>query len=125
VQVRLKATSGPGGLLASLSAAYNAAPAILPNLVALNRDDLEAATRAGLVIPLDNFIAPDAVADYYPFAQALSQVEGQFVGLPFAADARVLVYNTEVHTSPPLRWADMVTGTLVLPGAEPSALTLL
>jgi len=125
VQVRLKAITGPGGLLASLSAAYNAAPAVLPNLIALNRDDLAEAARAGLVIPLDNFIAPEAVADYYPFAQTLSHVEGQFVGLPFAADARVLVYNTQVHPSPPLTWTDLVTGTLSFPAAETSALTLL
>jgi len=125
IQIRLKATSGPAGLLASLSAAYNAAPAVLPNIIALNRDDLAAAARAGLVIPLDNFVSPEAVADYYPFAQTLSRVEGQFVGLPFAADARVLVYTTEVYTSPPLIWSDLVTGTLVIPGAETSALTLL
>lgn len=125
VHVRLKATSGPGGLLASLSAAYNAAPAVLPNLIALNRDDLAAAAKAGLVIPLDNFIAPEAVADYYPFAQTLSHVEGQFVGLPFAADARVLVYNTEVYASPPVTWTEVVTGTLVIPGAETLSLTLL
>jgi len=125
VQVRLKATTGPGGLLASLSAAYNAAPNVLPNLIALNRDDLATAARAGLVIPLDNFITPEAVADYYPFAQTLSQVEGQFVGLPFAADARVIVYHTEVYSSPPLTWEDVVTGTFIFPAAETSALTLL
>ena len=125
VHVRLKATSGPGGLLASLSAAYNAAPEVLPNLIALNRDDLATAARAGLVIPLDNFITPEAVADYYPFAQTLSRVEGQFVGLPFAADARVLVYNPEVYASPPLTWTGLLTGTLIFPAAEPSALTLL
>jgi ABC-type glycerol-3-phosphate transport system substrate-binding protein len=125
VEVRLKSLAGPGSLLASLSTAYNVAPAVLPDVVALNRDDLNAAASAGLVIPLDNFIAPGSLADYYPFAQTLSQPKGQLVGLPFAADARVLVYKTDVYPAPPQMWTAITTGTLVIPGGEPSGLTLL
>ena len=124
VEVRLKSLAGPGSLLASLSTAYNVAPAVLPDVIALNRDDLNAAASAGLVVPLDNFIAPGSLADYYPFAQTLSQSQGQLVGLPFAADARVLVYKTDTYPAPPQMWTAITTGTLVIPGGEPSGLTL-
>jgi len=35
------------------------------------------------------------------------------------------VYDAQAYPTPPLTWADLVTGTLIFPGAEPSALTLL
>lgn len=125
VQVRLKAADGPAGLLESLLTAYNVAPEALPDMVALSQADLAQAALAGVILPLDDLVAPETLADYYPFAQALSQVDGKTAGLPFAADARLLVYNTDVYTTAPLRWAEVVTGTLIFPGAEPAALTLL
>jgi len=125
VEVRLKRASGAGGLLASLLAAYNVAPAVLPDLIAFDRDDLITAAKAGLVIPLDAFLSPESLADYYPFAQAMSRVDDRLAGLPFAADARVLVYNMQLYPTPPRAWADVITGTLIIPGAELSGLTLL
>jgi ABC-type glycerol-3-phosphate transport system substrate-binding protein len=125
VEVRLKHASGEGGLLRSLETADNVAPAVLPDLIALDQDGLASAAKAGLVVPLDELIPADAVDDYYPFARAVSRVDGQLAGLPFAADARVLVYNTPLYPSPPRAWADVITGTLVFPGGELSALTVL
>ena len=37
VEIRIKSVSGPGGLLESLATAYNAAPAVLPDVVALDK----------------------------------------------------------------------------------------
>ena len=125
VKIRLKRAAGPGGLLESLVTAYNVAPAILPDLVALSRDDLAAAAAAGLVIPLDNLIDSDTLADYYPFAQAMGRHKDQIVGLPFAADARVLAYKTDLYSSPPPTWTAITTGTLIVPGGEATGLTLL
>ncbi len=126
IETRVKASSGVGGLLHSLAAASNVAPAILPNVIALNRDDLAAAAAAGLVIPLGKFFPADTQADYYPFANALSRNDaGERMGLPFAADAPVLVYNTHVYGTGPLEWTEVTTGTFIFPGAETSALTVL
>jgi ABC-type glycerol-3-phosphate transport system substrate-binding protein len=125
VEIRTKAPSGPGGLMASLAAAANAAPGVMPDVIALRRDDLAAAVAAGLVTPPEPLVPADLLNDFYPFAQAMGKVNGTWQGLPFAADARVMAYLTSVYPSPPLRWADMLTGTLVIPAAEPSGLTLL
>ncbi len=125
VEVRLKQAAGEGGLLRSLETAYNVAPAVLPDVIALQQDDLISAAKAGLVVPLDDLLAPGTLNDYYPFAQTLSRVDGKVAGLPFAADARVLVYNTQLYSTPPSAWADVITGTLVFPGGELSGLTVL
>lgn len=125
VDVRLKPANGPGGLLSALTTAANVAPSVLPNVVALSRDDLAAMAAAGLITPLDNLLPAAALDDYYPFAQGIGRVNGAWVGLPFAADARVVAYLTNAYTNPPLRWDDLVTGTFIMPGAESSGLTVL
>jgi ABC-type glycerol-3-phosphate transport system substrate-binding protein len=125
VVVRVKAETGPGGLLASLLGAFTVAPQALPDVVALPADDLARAARAGVLVPLDVLLPTEALSDTYPFAQTLSRVDGRWVGAPFAADARVLVYDTSLYTTAPLRWADVVTGTLIFPGNETDGLTLL
>jgi ABC-type glycerol-3-phosphate transport system substrate-binding protein len=125
IQVRLKSAAGSGGLLASLVAAANVAPSVLPHLIALRRDDLAAATAAGLVTPLSDRLPPELLADFYPFAQALGRVNGEWMGLPFAADARIMAYLTSSYPAPPLAWADLITGTVALPAGEPNALSLL
>lgn len=125
IEVRLKSATGTGGLLNSLVAAANVAPSVLPHLIALRRDDLAAAASAGLVTQLDERLPPELLADYYPFAQSLGRVNGEWMGLPFAADARVMAYLNSAYPTPPLNWADLVTGTVAVPVAEPSALSLL
>ena len=125
VEIRSKADSGPGGLLASLIAAANAAPGVMPDVIALRRDDLLSAVAAGLVTPPEPLAPIALLNDFYPFAQAMGKVNGTWQGLPFAADAHVMAYMTTVYPSPPLHWDDLLTGTLVIPAAEPSGLTLL
>jgi len=125
VEVRLKQANGPGGLLHSLLTAHNVAPDVLPNVIALSRDDLAAAAAAGLVSPLDNFFPAETLEDYYPFAREMGRAEDVFVGLPFAADARVVAYNQQLYATPPLTWSAVLTGPFILPGGEPAALTVL
>ena len=125
VEWRAKDNAGPGGLLPALIAAYNAAPAALPNLAVLSHDEAVAAHRAGLLAPFDDLITPETLANYYPFAQSMSRVDNAFVCLPFVADARLMAYNTQIYPSPPLAWADIITGPLILPAAETSGLSLL
>jgi ABC-type glycerol-3-phosphate transport system substrate-binding protein len=125
VEIRLKSASGVGGLLNALATAYNAAPAVLPDLVALTRDDLATAAAAGLVLPLEEVVPPEVLADYYPFAQAMGRPNGELVGLPFAVDARVLAYDTEIYPTAPLLWSDLTAGPLVLPGGEAAGFTVL
>ncbi|MBL8055557.1 MAG: extracellular solute-binding protein [Anaerolineales bacterium] len=124
-QVRVKAAAGPGGLLESLIAAYHAAPDALPDVIALPCGDLETPAALGAVLPLDDRLPAALQADAYPFARTLGQAAGHWYGVPFAVDARVLVFNAATYATPPLRWSEVLTGTLIFPGAEPDGLTLL
>src|SRR5579859_2129734 len=125
VEIRTKAASGAGGLLNALSTAANAAPSVLPDVIALSRDDLATASAAGLVTPLDTLLPAETLADFYPYSLAMARVGGLWVGLPFAGDARVLAYMSTAYDEPPLHWSDVVTGPMALPVAEPTGLTVL
>jgi ABC-type glycerol-3-phosphate transport system substrate-binding protein len=125
VEVRTKAAGGVGGLLNALVTAANVAPSVLPDVVALRRDDLALAAAAGLVMPLETHVPAETLDDFYPFAQAMGSANGAWVGLPFAADARVLAYRAGVYPTPPLLWTDVLTGTLALPAAESTGLSVL
>ncbi|RPH57050.1 MAG: hypothetical protein EHM81_12165, partial [Chloroflexi bacterium] len=91
IEVRVKAESGPGNLLNSLSATRAAAPSILPDLVALSRADLEAATANGLLHSLDGLTTLPDDPDWYPYARQMAHIQNTTFGLPFAGDALVLV----------------------------------
>jgi len=109
VEVRVKSTSGPGGLLESLTTANAAAPAALPGLIALNRSDLEAAAVKGLVFPLDELSTAMDDDDWYPYARQLASLQDSVFGLPFAGNALVLLYRpSKIGGEPFKTWEDIL-----------------
>ncbi len=124
VELRLKRSTGRGGLLDSLSAAAAAAPAALPDIVALNQSDLAAAANKGLIAPLAGQLSAPAEPDYFPFAVELSEVDGVLYGLPFAGNAQMLAYNTLLYPSAPLGWTDVISGAgpFLFPAGDQTAL---
>ncbi|MBN1451359.1 MAG: extracellular solute-binding protein [Anaerolineales bacterium] len=120
IEVRVKAESGPGNLLSSLTATRAAAPSILPDLVALSRADLEAATTNGLLHPLDGLSTLPDDPDWYPYARQMAHVQNTTVGLPFAGDAMALVgYRYPL----PSAWSELSDETLfIFPAASTRAL---
>jgi ABC-type glycerol-3-phosphate transport system substrate-binding protein len=124
LEVRLKATEGPGGLLDALTNARAAAPLALPDLVALPRPTLEAAALKGLVHSYDEFLPAAEDQDWYSYATQLGRLQESTFGLPFAGDALVLVYRTTSVDAPPASLAEALqkTGPLAFPAADPQAL---
>ena len=127
VETRVKRASGVGGLLDFLRTATSAAPAVLPDVIALSREDLVMAASEGLVQPLTQYISPESLSDFYPLATAAVHSGDVLYGLPFSADAAVLVYRTEIYAAPPLTWADVIssTGVYLIPIGDPSGLATL
>ena len=127
VSVRVKAASGPGGLIESLSAASAAAPAVLPALVALSRSDLETAALKGLVYSLDGLTHMVDDTDWYPYARQLALIQGSAFGLPFAGDAQLLLYRPAVLPDAPADWPGVINSNLPLAfaAADGQALTTL
>ena len=120
IEVRVKAESGPGNLLNSLTATRAAAPSILPDLVALSRADLESASTNGLLHPLDGLSTLPDDPDWYPYARQMAHIQNTTFGLPFAGDALVLIgYRYPL----PSAWNELPEKTLfIFPAASPRAL---
>lgn len=129
VTVRLKALSGPAGLLEMLTAAHAAAPAALPSLVALTRSDLEMAVMKGMIYPFENLFdaGEEEENDWLQYARQLGQVQGSTMGLPFAGDALVLLYRPSRAGSPPKDWLDLLQRDqpILFPVADPYSLLTL
>jgi ABC-type glycerol-3-phosphate transport system substrate-binding protein len=124
VEVRVKAATGTGGILASLTATNAAAPLAVPDLVALRREDLESAAIKGLVIPLDGLTTAFEDPDWLAYAIELSSIEENLFGLPFAGDGMIMIYRPSQIGDPP---ADLATAlqlgeVLTFPAASPRAL---
>ena len=120
IEVRVKAESGPASLLNSLTATQAAAPSIMPDLVALSRADMEAATAGGLLHPLDGLSTLPDDPDWYPYARQMSHIQNTTFGLPFAGDALALIgYRSPL----PSAWTELPEETLfIFPAASKQAL---
>ncbi|MDY6873740.1 MAG: extracellular solute-binding protein [Chloroflexota bacterium] len=114
IVVRVKATTGTGGLLDALTATSAAAPEALPDLIALSRPDLETAALKSLIYPLDGMTTLPNDADWYGFAREMALLQGSTFGLPYAADALVLAYRPEVLPEMPGSWDELIEQEQVL-----------
>jgi multiple sugar transport system substrate-binding protein len=124
IVVRTKDLSGPAGLLDSLAAASVAAPAALPDVITLDPAGLRAATIKGLIAPLDGLVAEPESPEWYEHALGTARIDGDVVGLPFAAEVEVLGYDLTRYPRPPLSWAEVLAGPtpFIFPAGDPSAL---
>jgi ABC-type glycerol-3-phosphate transport system substrate-binding protein len=111
LEIRIKAESGPGGLLAALSAASASAPLTLPDVVALPRPLLETAALKGVIYPMDGLPVAEVdgfltETDWYPYAVQMGRLQENTFGLPFAGDLLVMVSQTALQaTEEPLATA--------------------
>jgi ABC-type glycerol-3-phosphate transport system substrate-binding protein len=123
LEVRLKARSGPAGLLESLVAAREAAPDALPDVISLDNASLGAAAIKGLILPLEGLTPAPATPGWFGFAAAGARVDGSYVGVPFGSDTTVLAYRIDEYATTPRSWNDILTGPspVLLPLADPSA----
>lgn len=122
VEVIAKRDTGSGGLLNLLSTAVDVAPAIMPDVIVLNKADLRIAANAGLVQPLDDVSV--SWSDFYPFAVTGVDVANAVYGLPFIADADQMVYREGIADTPPISWTAVVTYgyTMLFPAGSSTGL---
>ena len=122
LEVRIKADEGESSLINSLSLTSMAAPAALPDLVALSRPALETAALKGLLHPIDGLSTTLDDPNWYDYARQLGHIQNTGYGLPFAGDALVLVYRSEVERIN--SWNDILASEnpLVFAVGDPNAL---
>lgn len=114
INVRVKAASGAGGLLDALTASSAAAPTTLPDLIALSRPDLETAALKGLIFSMDGMTDSPDDPDWFGFTRDMALIQGSTFGLPFAADALALVYQSENVPDPPASWSELFEEGIVM-----------
>lgn len=100
-EVYVKLTSGPGSTLSYLYSAPGVAPAILPDLVLLDRSALAQAARDDLIVPIGTLIDPALLSDVYDAALALGTVDNQLAGLPYVLQVSHVVYRDTLFEQPP------------------------
>ena len=106
--VRVKAASGPGGLLDALTATSAAAPNALPDVIALARPDLETAALKNLIYPLEGMTEVPDDTDWFSFTREMALLQGGTFGLPFAADSLALVYRPAAVEEFPASWSALL-----------------
>jgi len=123
IETRVKASSGTGGLLDSLSSTNAAAPLVVPDLILLPRASLEIAALKGLLFPYDGLTDSLNDNDWYPYAQELGQLQTSTFGLPFAGNALVSLYRPSEIGTPPVDWLTTLEAghPLAFPAAEAEA----
>ena len=124
VEVRVKRALGAGGMIDSIRTGLTAAPGALPDVIAIDARNLDAAAADDLILTLDALVNPDIMADYYPFALESGSRNGNLMGLPFAADALVAAYATTAYAQPPTSWATVLESAfpVIIPAADPQSL---
>lgn len=123
IQVRVKSIDGPSGLLETLIAANAAAPALLPDAITFNPSNLEDAVSKNLIIGLDEVLPVPEAPDWYEFSLPAARVSGNFVGLPIASEVDILSYRSDLYTSPPRSWDDLLSEprSFLFPAGDPLA----
>lgn len=124
IQTRIKAASGSGGLLDSLSTANAAAPLIVPDLILLPRESVEIAALKGLLFPFDEYTNTLNDGDWYPYAQDLAHLQTSSYGFPFAGNALVSLFRPAEIEIPPEDWTSTLelAQPLAFPAADEQAL---
>jgi ABC-type glycerol-3-phosphate transport system substrate-binding protein len=108
VAVVPKARYGKGGLLDFLRTAQPVAPAVLPDLVALDVSELEAAAAAGLLQPLDGLLDKSVLDSLYPFAITSGKLGDRLLAVQYFADLDHLAYRKDQVEKPPTTWAALL-----------------
>jgi ABC-type glycerol-3-phosphate transport system substrate-binding protein len=125
--IRVKAVSGPGSMLDSLTGASSVARDALPSLVLLNRTDLVTAANRGLVFPIEEISTSVDETDWYPFAQSMAIHQGSVFGLPFASNTLgLLVRSNDLPDDQP-SWDEALRrlDSLIFPAGDADALVTL
>ncbi len=127
LDVRVKAQTGPGGMLDSLNGTSAVAQDALPSLVLLSHSDLVTAADRKLLFPIEGISSSVDQNDWFPFAQDLAIYQGLAYGLPFASNALGLLYKGDSLTSSQPSWNDVFKrlNSLIFAGGDTDALVTL
>ena len=122
LQIEVRIKGGGTDIVKFLSATNSAAPASMPDLVALSYNQIQDAASSGFLHPLDGLTDILQDSDWYVFARELGSVQNAAYGIPFAADAMMIVYRPALFELPPSDWDSIVTSGagMAFPASSPN-----
>jgi len=112
--VRVKASSGSGGILNSLRNTKIAASNALPQIVLLSRADMEDAVEQELLTPVEEFFHDNNPAAYFSYAYEISELGGIMYGFPFVGDALVGIATEDIPGAGFTTWDEIRTKKIPL-----------
>lgn len=121
LEIRIKTEAD---ILGALSITNNAAPAAMPDLIALSYWNMQKAASGGFLHPLEGLTSLLQDPDWYAFARELAHLKNVEYGIPFGSDVLVMVYRPSMFAEPPSTWEDVFASgvSLSFPASEPHAL---
>ncbi len=125
LNIRIKAPTGDGGMLDTLTTASLAAPGVVPGIIIMPRTEFEKAARNGLLMPIDITEFSGETATYLPYAEAMTLVKGTRYGLPFSGDALCMAYKPNEVAYPHTKWRELVQVNVkvtAFPASDPRGL---
>lgn len=127
LRVRVKNPTGSGGMIETMMTARDAAPLVLPDVIALPVSLMEQAAVDELITPLPEG-GDDLVGEgWYSFSQELSTYGEDTYCVPFAADILVLAYKSDSIEDPPGDWDALLSTQrpLAFAASDPQAIVTL
>jgi multiple sugar transport system substrate-binding protein len=123
IDIRVKADTGPAGLMESLSLTSAAAPDAMPSLALLSRSQMEESARKGIIFPYDSLTTTLDETDWFPFAKELASFQDDIYGLPLTGDALVLVLRSSKPASQAPNWEEIqkMGSSVLFAAADPQA----
>lgn len=119
IEVLLKKRDGKGGIRDFLTSASAVAPAVVPDLIALDTKTLLDIGREELLVPLDGLLSQALLDDLYPFATQSCMLDQRLMCVQFQANVEHAVYNTSKIAVAPLTWEEVFASgaTYIFPTA--------
>lgn len=107
VEIRVKAETGPSGLMETLGMASITAPDAMPTLVLLSRGQMEEAARKGIIFPYEGLTTVLDEKDWYSFAKELAVYNGDIYGLPNTGNALTLISRGNYSATQAPTWEEI------------------
>lgn len=123
IQLRVKANSGSAGMIATLASARVAAPALVPDIVLLNQNNLLAGLDKDLLYPLDGLAEKPEYYNWHVHATSCATMFDGYYNLPFASDLIGMAYRLDRYDEIPANWSDILNtpAAFVFPANDPQA----
>jgi len=111
IDLRFKNVKQEENMMDLLNTANRVAPSVLPDVILLNRSDMETAAIKGLLIPFDNFQAGAEIKGIFPGFADPGNIQGSTFGVPAAGDGLFVIDNEFSRETLP-SWKEILSSTL-------------